>query len=143
MGTYSAKKQDIERTWYIVDASGKTLGRLASTIASVLRGKIKPIFTTHVDTGDFVIVVNAEKVFLSGRKLDQKVYYRHSGYPGGLKTASAAELRKKKPERIIEAAVWGMLPKGRLGRAMFRKLKVYPGPSHPHRSQKPDAVAIQ
>ena len=137
MGTYSAKKQDIERTWYIVDASGKTLGRLASTIASVLRGKIKPIFTTHVDTGDFVIVVNAEKVFLSGRKLDQKVYYRHSGYPGGLKSATAGKLLSSKPEQVIKLAVEGMLPKSRLGKTMLSKLKVYAGGSHPHEAQKP------
>ena len=142
MGTYSAKKQDIERTWYIVDASGKTLGRLASTIASVLRGKTKPIFTTHVDTGDFVIVVNAEKVFLSGRKLDQKVYYRHSGYPGGLKSATAGKLLSTKPEQVIQLAVEGMLPKSRLGKAMLSKLKVYAGGSHPHEAQKPVELKI-
>ncbi len=142
MGTYSAKQEDIERKWYVVDASGKTLGRLASTVAAVLKGKTKPIYTTHVDTGDFVVVVNAEKIFLSGRKLDQKVYYRHSGYPGGLKAVTAGALIASKPEKVIQLAVEGMLPKTRLGKKMLSKLKVYAGEAHPHRAQNPVAMKV-
>ncbi|CAM3498489.1 50S ribosomal protein L13 [Hydrogenibacillus schlegelii] len=126
-----------ERKWYVVDASGKTLGRLASEVAKLLRGKHKPTFTPHVDMGDFVIVVNAEKVHLSGKKWTDKVYYWHSGYPGGLKKRTAQEMRDRFPERMIEWAVWGMLPKNRLGRKMFKKLKVYRGPHHPHEAQQP------
>ncbi len=137
MGTFSAKKEDIKRAWFVVDASGKTLGRLASSIASVLKGKTKPIYTTHVDTGDFVIVVNADKVHLTGKKLDQKVYYRHSGYPGGLKSVTAGKLMKTRPENVIKMAVEGMLPKTRLGKQMLSKLKVYAGEKHPHASQQP------
>lgn len=137
MGTFSAKKEDVERSWFVVDADGKTLGRLATHVASVLKGKTKPIYTTHVDTGDFVIVVNAGKVHLTGRKLDQKVYYRHSGYPGGLKSVTAGTLMKTKPEQIIKAAVAGMLPKTQLGKAMLSKLKVYSGAKHPHDAQQP------
>jgi large subunit ribosomal protein L13 len=137
MGTFSAKEEDIKRAWFVVDASGKTLGRLASSIASVLKGKTKPIYTTHVDTGDFVIVVNADKVHLTGRKLDQKVYYRHYGYPGGLKSVTAGKLMKTRPENVIKMAVEGMLPKTRLGKQMLSKLKVYAGEKHPHASQQP------
>ncbi len=137
MGTYSAKKEDIIRKWFVVDANGKTLGRLASTIASVLKGKTKPIYTTHVDTGDFVIVVNADKVHLTGKKLDQKTYYRHSGYPGGLKSVTAGTLMRTRPEDVIKKAVEGMLPKSRLGKQMLNKLKIYAGEKHPHSAQQP------
>ncbi|RMG61017.1 MAG: 50S ribosomal protein L13 [Deltaproteobacteria bacterium] len=140
--TYFAKPGEVERKWYVVDAEGKTLGRLASEIARILRGKHKPQFTPHVDTGDFVIVVNAEKVKLTGRKLDRKIYYRHSGYPGGIKSVTARKLLEKFPERVIEYAVWGMLPKNSLGRRQFRKLKVYRGPNHPHEAQKPEKLEI-
>lgn len=135
--TYSAKAADIKRSWFVVDASGKTLGRLASQVASVLKGKTKPIYTTHVDTGDFVIIVNADKVHLTGKKLDQKVYYRHSGYPGGLKSITAGKLIRTKPERVIQIAVQGMLPKTQLGKSMLSKLKVYAGDKHPHAAQQP------
>ncbi len=137
MGTYSAKAKDIQRNWHLVDAKGKTLGRLSSVVASVLKGKTKPVYTPHVDTGDFVIVVNAEKIHLTGSKLDQKVYYRHSGYPGGLKSITAGRLLKKKPEDIIKMAVQGMLPKTQLGKQMLTKLKVYAGDQHPHGAQQP------
>ncbi len=137
MGTYSAKQEDIKRSWHLVDANGKTLGRLASVVASVLKGKTKPVYTRHVDTGDFVIIVNADKVHLTGKKLDQKVYYRHSGYPGGLKSVTAGTLMKSKPEQIIKSAVAGMLPKTQLGKAMLSKLKVYSGEKHPHDAQQP------
>jgi large subunit ribosomal protein L13 len=143
MGTYSARKEDIQRKWFIVNASGKTLGRLASAVASVLKGKTKPIYTTHVDTGDFVIVVNADKVHLTGRKLDQKVYYRHSGYPGGLKSVTAGKLMKTKPEQVIKLAVEGMLPKTQLGKHMLSKLKVYAGDKHPHSAQQPVELKVQ
>ena len=142
MGTYSAKKEDIIRKWFIVDASGKTLGRLASTIATVLKGKTKPIYTTHVDTGDFVIVVNADKVHLTGKKLEQKVYYSHSGYPGGLKSVTAGKLIKTRPENVIKMAVEGMLPKTQLGKQMLTKLKVYAGENHPHSAQQPAAMKL-
>lgn len=137
MATYSAKEKDVVRNWFIVDASGKTLGRLASSIASVLKGKTKPIYTTHVDTGDFVIVVNAGKIHLTGKKLDQKTYYHHSGYPGGLKSVTAGKLMKTKPENVIKMAVQGMLPKTQLGKHMLTKLKVYAGDKHPHAAQLP------
>ena len=142
MGTYSAKKEDIVRKWFIVDANGKTLGRLASTVATVLKGKTKPIYTTHVDTGDFVIVVNADKVHLTGKKLEQKVYYRHSGYPGGLKSVTAGKLMKTRPESVIEMAVEGMLPKTQLGKQMLTKLKVYAGEKHPHAAQQPVEMKV-
>ncbi len=135
--TFSAKKEEIERIWYIVDAQDKVLGRLASEVAKILRGKHKPIYTPHVDTGDHVVVINADKVRFTGDKLDKKIYYRHSGYPGGIKSATAREMMKKKPATVIEKAVRGMLPKNRLGRAMFTKLKVYTGSDHPHKAQKP------
>ena len=143
MGTYSAKKEDIVRKWFVVDAKGKTLGRLATVIASVLKGKTKPIYTKHVDTGDFVIVVNADKVHLTGRKLDQKMYYHHSGFPGGLKSINAGTLLKKKPEDVIIKAVEGMLPKTQLGKQMMTKLKVYAGETHPHDAQQPVAMNIE
>lgn len=136
--SFMAKANEVERKWYIIDAEDKVLGRLASEIASVLRGKRKPIFTPHVDTGDFVIVINAEKVRLTGGKWDKKVHAYHTGYPGGRREVVYKEMREKHPERVIELAVKGMLPKNRLGRAMFRKLKVYAGENHPHEAQKPE-----
>jgi large subunit ribosomal protein L13 len=142
MKTYSAKKADVQRQWVMVDAEDMVLGRLASHIAHVLRGKNKPTFTPHVDTGDFVVVVNAEKVRLTGNKLDGKIYYRHSGYPGGIKSMTARELLEKKPEQLIRKAVKGMLPKNRLGRQMYSKLKVYVGPDHPHQAQQPEKITI-
>ncbi|MFQ5610942.1 MAG: 50S ribosomal protein L13 [Anaerolineae bacterium] len=142
MKTVSAKPHEIERNWYVIDARGQTLGRLATQIATLLRGKHKPVYTPHVDCGDFIIVVNAEKIHVTGRKLDQKVYYRHSGYPGGLKEVTLRNQLEKFPERVIEAAVRGMLPKNRLGRKMFKKLKVYAGPDHPHAAQKPQALEL-
>ncbi len=143
MGTFSAKKEDVKRSWYLVDANGKTLGRLASIVASVLKGKTKPLYTRHVDTGDFVIVVNADKVHLTGKKLDQKVYYRHSGYPGGLKSITAGKLLKTKPEDVLKRAVEGMLPKNQLGKQMLSKLKVYAGEKHPHNAQQPSEMKIK
>ncbi len=142
MGTFSARPQDVEHGWYVVDAAGKPLGRLASEIARRLRGKHKPIYTPHVDTGDYIVVINAEKVALTGNKARQKMYYRHSGYPGGLKSISFEHLIQRKPERAIELAVKGMLPKGPLGRAMYRKLKVYAGPEHRHQAQQPQPLEI-
>jgi large subunit ribosomal protein L13 len=135
--TYSPKGSDITRQWHVIDASDVVLGRLASQVAVLLRGKHKPIFAPHVDTGDFVIVINADKVALSGNKLEQKKAYRHSGYPGGLRSISYGELMEKRPERIVEKAVRGMLPKNSLGRQTLRKLKVYAGPDHPHSAQQP------
>jgi large subunit ribosomal protein L13 len=135
--TYSPKGNDITRQWHVIDASDVVLGRLASQVAVLLRGKHKPIFAPHVDTGDFVIVINADKVALSGNKLEQKRAYRHSGYPGGLRSISYGELMEKRPERIVEKAVRGMLPKNSLGRQTLRKLKVYAGPDHPHSAQQP------
>ncbi len=143
MGTYSAKQEDIKRSWHVVDANGKTLGRLASAVASVLKGKTKPIYTSHVDTGDFVIVVNADKVHLTGKKLDNKMYYSHSGYPGGLKTITAGKLMKTNPEEMIKMAVEGMLPKTRLGKQMLTKLKVYAGDQHPHAAQQPAEMKVK
>jgi large subunit ribosomal protein L13 len=140
MKTLFAKKNEVEHKWYVVDAKDAVLGRLATKIATYIRGKNKPIFTPNTDTGDFIIVVNADKVKLTGNKLTDKVYYHHSGYIGGIKGETAQELLNKKPERIIEKAVWGMLPKNRLGRAMIKKLKVYSGPNHPHQAQGPEAL---
>lgn len=142
MKTFSARERDIEKKWYVVDAQGKTLGRLASEIVTILRGKHKPIYTPHIDCGDYVIVVNAEKVRVTGLKMDQKSYYRHSGYPGGLRTITLRDQLKKFPERVIEAAVKGMLPKNRLGRRIHKKLKVYAGPNHPHAAQKPQPLEL-
>ncbi|MEW5857171.1 MAG: 50S ribosomal protein L13 [Cyanobacteriota bacterium] len=136
-------QESIERNWYVVDAAEQRLGRLASEIAMILRGKNKPTFTPHLDTGDFVIVVNAEKVVVTGKKRTQKLYRRHSGRPGGMKTETFAKLQGRIPERIIEHAVRGMLPKSSLGKQLFTKLKVYPGPSHPHESQQPQELKIQ
>ena len=137
MRTFSPKGNDITRQWHVIDASGVVLGRLASQVAVLLRGKHKPIFAPHVDTGDFVIIINADKVELSGNKLERKMAYRHSGYPGGLRSVSYAELMEKHPERAVEKAVRGMLPKNSLGRKTLSKLKVYAGPDHPHSAQQP------
>lgn len=142
MKTFMASPATIDRKWYVVDAANMTLGRLASEVAKVLRGKNKPIFTPHMDTGDFVIIVNAEKVKVTGRKLDQKIYYHHSGYVGGLKETTLREMMAKKPERVVELAVKGMLPKGPLGRQMYRKLFVYAGPEHNHAAQKPETLTF-
>jgi large subunit ribosomal protein L13 len=142
MRTYVATPTTRERKWLVVDASGKTLGRLATQIADVLRGKRKPEYTPHIDVGDFVIVVNAEKVAVSGRKREQKLYYRHSGYPGGLRSRTLAEMLERRPEEVIRRAVKGMLPRNRLGRAQLRKLKVYAGPEHPHAAQKPEPMEV-
>jgi large subunit ribosomal protein L13 len=137
MKTYSAKPREIEQSWYLVDADGRTLGRLATEIADTLRGKGKPAYTPHVDTGDFLIVVNAEKIHVTGKKLEQKIYYRHSGYPGGLRERTLAEQLARRPEEVIRKAVKGMLPKNKLAAAQLRKLKVYAGPEHPHAAQNP------
>jgi large subunit ribosomal protein L13 len=140
MKTPFAKKSDIDRKWYVVDAKDAILGRLAVKVAVQLRGKNKPVFTPNADTGDFVIVVNADKIRLTGKKVTDKVYYHHSGYIGGIKSKTAKELLETKPEEIIEKAVWGMLPKNKLGRAMIKKLKVYKGPEHPHKAQAPEIL---
>ncbi|WP_111978276.1 50S ribosomal protein L13 [Algibacillus agarilyticus] len=142
MKTFTAKAESVQRDWYVVDAEGKTLGRIATEIASRLRGKHKPEYTPHVDTGDYIVVVNAEKVAVTGAKFTDKVYYAHSGYIGGLKSITFDKLQAKKPEMIIESAVKGMLPKGPLGRAMFRKLKVYAGTEHNHQAQQPQVLDI-
>ncbi|MBN2719905.1 MAG: 50S ribosomal protein L13 [Proteobacteria bacterium] len=142
MKTYFAKKGEVARRWLIIDAEDQILGRLASRVARILSGKEKPVFTSHVDTGDFVVVVNAEKVRLTGQKLDKKVYYRHSGYPGGIKSMTARELLERKPERVIKSAVKGMLPKSRLGTSMLGKLKIYAGADHPHEAQKPEKIEL-
>ena len=142
MQTYMANPDKIERKWYVVDAEGCTLGRLASGVASVLRGKNKPQFTPHVDTGDYVIIVNADKVKVTGKKMDQKIYYHHSDYVGGMKENTLKEMMAKKPEKVIELAVKGMLPKGPLGRNMYKKLFVYAGPEHKHEAQKPETLTF-
>ncbi|HOJ79961.1 MAG TPA: 50S ribosomal protein L13 [Clostridiales bacterium] len=142
MKTYMAKAEEVKKKWYVVDAAGKPLGRLASVVASILRGKHKPIYTPHVDTGDYVIVINAEKAVLTGKKLDQKVYRRHSGWPGGLKETKYRQLMENSPEKAVELAVKRMLPHNSLGRAMFRKLRVYRGPEHEHQAQKPEVLEI-
>jgi large subunit ribosomal protein L13 len=141
--TFVAKKEEIKQSWYVIDAEGKTLGRIATHIASRLRGKHKPIFTPHVDTGDFIIVVNAGKIKLSGNKLETKFYYHHSGYPGGLKTKSAGDMLKQNPTEILHSAVKGMLPKNRLGRKLIKKLKIYAENSHPHQSQQPQILELK
>ncbi len=138
MKTYSAKPSEVERKWYVVDATGKTLGRLSVQIANILRGKHRPTFTPHVDTGDFVVVVNAEKIRVTGKKADQMVYQRYSGYPGGLKEIPYRQMLERHPERILEHAVKGMIPHNRLGRSVYGKLKVYAGPDHPHSAQQPE-----
>ncbi len=137
MRTFVPKIDEVEKKWWLVNADGKILGRLATEVADLLRGKKKPQFASHMDTGDFVVVINAEKVKVSGRKLDQKVYYSHSQYPGGLKEEKLKDLLARKPEDVIKKAVWGMIPKGSLGRSVYKKLKVYRGPSHPHAAQNP------
>ena len=138
--TFMAKAAEVDRKWFIVDAEGKTLGRLAAEVAKVLRGKNKPIFTPHVDTGDFVIIINAEKVVLTGKKLVQKTYFRHSGYVGGTTFTTAGKMLADKPERVLELAVKGMLPKTKLGRAQIKKLRIYPGGEHPHEAQQPKVL---
>jgi len=140
--TSSAKSSDNPQKWYVVDANGAVLGRLASRVAQRLRGKHNPLFTPHADTGDWVIVINAEKIALTGRKMDEKTYYRHSGYTGGLKQITAKELLAKKPEELVRSAVKGMLPKNKLGRQLFKKLKVYCGNAHPHEAQQPEILQI-
>jgi large subunit ribosomal protein L13 len=142
MKTYSAKPHDISRGWYVVDASGKVLGRLAAEIARRLRGKHKPEFTPHTDTGDYIVVVNADKLRVTGRKADQKIYYRHSGYPGGIYSTSFAKMHARFPDRVLRLAVKGMLPKGPLGYAMLRKMKVYAGATHPHSAQQPKQLEL-
>ena len=142
MKSYMASPSTIERKWYVVDADGMTLGRLASETAKILRGKNKPTFTPHMDTGDYVIIVNAEKVKVTGKKLDQKIYYHHSDYVGGMKETTLREMLAKKPEKVVELAVKGMLPKGPLGREMYTKLFVYAGPEHKHQAQKPEALTF-
>jgi large subunit ribosomal protein L13 len=143
MKSYVAKPEDFNRDWYVVDASDQVLGRLATQIAMRLRGKHKPIFTPHVDTGDFIIVINADKIQLTGRKTDQKMYWRHSGYPGGIRGVSAKRMLETKPEELIRHAVRGMLPKNRLGRKLLKKLKVYSGAEHPHQAQQPIAWSLE
>ena len=142
MNSFMANPAKVERKWYVVDATGYTLGRLASEVAKVLRGKNKPIFTPHIDTGDYVIIVNAEKIKVTGKKLDQKIYYHHSDYVGGMKETTLREMLAKKPEKVVELAVKGMLPKGPLGREMFTKLHVYAGAEHPHVAQQPEALTF-
>ncbi len=142
MKTVSTRPQDVDRTWFVVDAEDKTLGRLATEIAHRLRGKHKPEYTPHVDTGDYIVVVNAEKVRVTGNKFNDKMYYRHSGYPGGIKEMNFKDMQDRHPERIVEKAVKGMLPKNPLGRAMFKKLKVYSGAEHPHAAQQPQPLEI-
>ena len=137
MRTFIPKKDDIEQKWWLINAEGRILGRMATEVADLIRGKRKPQFTSHLDTGDFVVIVNAEKIKVSGRKLDQKKYYSHSGYPGGIKEETLKDLLERKPEEVIKKAVWGMIPKGKLGRALYKKLKVYRGPTHPHEAQNP------
>ena len=142
MKSFMASPSTVERKWYVVDAEGKTLGRLASEVANVLRGKNKPTYTPHIDTGDYVIVVNAEKIQVTGKKLDQKIYYHHSEYVGGMKETTLREMMAKKPGKVVELAVKGMLPKGPLGRQMYKKLFVYVGPDHKHQAQKPEALTF-
>ncbi len=137
MKTFTPKKEEIGKKWWLIDADGKTLGRLATEVATLLRGKKKPEFTPFIDSGDFVVVVNAEKINVTGKKIEQKKYYSYSGYPGGIKVNTLKELLEIKPEEVIRRAVWGMIPKGKLGRAVYKKLKVYKGPDHPHLAQKP------
>ena len=142
MKSYMASPSTIERKWYVIDAAGLTLGRLASETAKILRGKNKPTFTPHIDTGDYVMIVNADKVTVTGKKLDQKIYYRHSEYVGGMKETTLREMMAKKPEKVVELAVKGMLPKGPLGREMYKKLFVYAGPEHKHQAQKPEVLTF-
>ncbi|MDN4076152.1 MULTISPECIES: 50S ribosomal protein L13 [Fictibacillus] len=141
--TFMAKASEVERKWLLIDAEGKTLGRLASEVASILRGKHKPTFTPHVDTGDHVILINAEKIHLTGKKLSDKIYYRHTGHPGGLRTRTALEMRTTRPEQMLELAIKGMLPKNSLGRQMIKKLHVYAGAEHQHQAQKPEKYELR
>jgi len=143
MKTFVAKPAEIEKKWYVVDASGQTLGRLATVVADALRGKRKPIYTPNIDTGDFVVVVNAEKVILTGKKADEKMYWRHSGHPGGIKSETFRSLLARRPEEVVRRAVKGMLPHNKLGAAQYRKLKVYAGPDHPHEAQQPQVLEIK
>jgi large subunit ribosomal protein L13 len=143
MKSYMARALEVERKWYVVDAEGQTLGRLATEVAGILRGKNKPQYTPHVDTGDFVVVVNAEKVVVTGRKAEQKVYRRHSGYPGGLKTTTYEQMLERRPTEILRRAVKGMMPKTRLARQQLRKLKIYAGPEHPHAAQNPQTLEVR
>ncbi len=143
MSTFFAKKELVEKDWFLVDAENLILGRLASEIAKILRGKNKPIFTPHVDTGDFVVVVNAEKIAVTGNKMSDKMYHHHTGYPGGIKSISLEKLLEKRPEEVIKKAVWGMLPKNSLGRKMITKLKIYKGSEHPHESQNPELLTLK
>ena len=143
MNSFMANPAKVERKWYVVDATGYTLGRLASEVAKVLRGKNKPIYTPHIDCGDYVVIVNADKVKVTGKKLDQKIYYHHSDYVGGMKETTLREMMAKKPEKVVELAVKGMLPKGPLGRAMIKKLHVYAGPEHNHAAQKPEVLELK
>ncbi len=142
MKTYQAKKEELDHQWYLIDAEGEVLGRLASELAKILRGKKKPTYTPHLDTGDFAVVINAAKVALTGKKMKDKIYYHHTGYPGGIKEINAEKLLAKKPTEMIRTAVKGMLPKNSLGRQMLRKLKVYAGPNHPHEAQKPVSLKV-
>ena len=142
MKTFMAKKEEVKRDWYVIDATGKPLGRLASKVAMILKGKHKPTYTPHVDTGDYVIIVNADKVILTGKKMDNKVYYHHSGYPGGIKAESFKSLMSRSPEKVVYKAVWGMLPHNALGRRMIKKLKIYKGSEHPHEAQKPQVLSL-
>lgn len=143
MKTEFAKKETVQRKWYVVDAQDRVLGRVAVEVARRLRGKHKPEYSPHVDTGDYIIIVNADKIRLTGRKLDNKVYYRHSGYPGGLKSMTARQMLQRRPERLLEIAIKGMLPKNRLGRRMYKKLKVYATPEHPHTAQQPEVLTLE
>ena len=142
MKTFIPKKEDIQRKWYLIDAKGKVLGRFASEVASILRGKNKPMYTPHVDVGDHVIIINADKISVTGKKAKTKRYYRHTGYPGGLRYDTYSDLLKKYPERILEKAIWGMLPHNKLGRKMYKKLKIYAGENHRHQAQKPETLEI-
>jgi large subunit ribosomal protein L13 len=142
MRTFIPKKDDIDKKWWLVNAEGKVLGRLATEVADLLRGKKKPQFSSHLDTGDFVVVINAEKIKVTGRKLDQKAYFTHSQYPGGLREERLRDLLARRPEEVVKRAVWGMIPKGKLGRSVYQKLKVYRGPNHPHKAQNPREYPI-
>ncbi len=141
--TYSAKKEQIVHKWYLVDAENQILGRLASRVASILRGKHHPTFTPHLDMGDHVVIINADKVRITGKKLQQRFYYHHSGYPGGLKQISLGKLLREKPEQVLYHAIWGMLPKNRLGRKLMKKVRIYAGPSHPHQAQQPESLELK
>jgi len=138
-----AKKEEVKRDWYVIDAAGKPLGRIAAQVATILRGKHKPIYTPHVDTGDYVVIVNADKVILTGKKMENKVYYHHTNYPGGIKSESFESLINRAPEQVLYKAVWGMLPHNTLGRKMIKKLKIYSGDKHPHEAQQPKALNIE